>query len=157
RALVARAGTVTRQQLERHIAGMEDVEIVEGATYDALAASRVALVKSGTSTIEAALIGTPFVVLYRVSSMTFRLAKLLVRGVKHIAMVNVLAGREVVRERLQNEARGDILAGDLLAIWNGPKRDEVIEGLRDVASRLGEPGMAGRLAAWMVKRFGNRT
>lgn len=153
RALVARAGTVTRAQLENYIGGMEGVEIVEGGTYDALAVSRVALVKSGTSTIEAALIGTPFVVLYRVSSTTFRLAKLLVRGVKHIAMVNVLAGREVVRERLQEEARGDILAGDLLAIWEGEKREEVIAGLQEVASRLGEPGMAKRLAFWMVKRF----
>ncbi len=154
RALVARAGTVSREQLERHLNGFEGADIVEGATYDALAVSRVALVKSGTSTIEAALVGTPYVVVYRVSPLTFRLAKLLVRGVRHIAMVNVLAGREVVRERLQNEARGDILAGDLLAIWAGPKRSEVIEGLREVSSQLGKPGMAKRLAAWMVDRFG---
>jgi len=156
KALVARASTVNREVLEREIGDMKNVDIVEGDTYDALAVSYAALVKSGTSTIEAALLGTPFVVLYRTSDLTYAAAKMLVRGVKYIAMVNVLAGREVVRERLQSEARGDILAGDLLAIWSGRKRKDVIASLQEVSGMLGEPGGTTRLAAWMVERFGEK-
>jgi lipid-A-disaccharide synthase len=154
RILVARAGTVSHSMLEAMTAEYANTDIVDEATYDALAVSRTALVKSGTSTIEAAMIGTPFVVLYKVSNLTYRLARLLVRGVKHIAMVNVLADREVVRERIQDEARPELLASDLFDVWDGPERLKVQRGLEEVAASLGKPGATRRLASWMVSKFG---
>lgn len=152
--LIARANTVQKGVLASYIQNVPNVQIVEDGAYDALAAARVGLVKSGTSTVEAALIGTPFVVLYRTSPLTFLLARLLVRGVKYIAMVNVLAGREVVRERIQDEATADNLASDLLELWDGQGRESVTSGLKQVADSLGEPGATARLAAWVVDRFG---
>jgi lipid-A-disaccharide synthase len=152
--LVARADTVPAALLHELAGTTPGLRFVEGATHDALAVSRAALVKSGTSTVEAALIGTPFVVLYKVAPLTYRLARLLVRGVRHIAMVNVLAGREVVPERIQDEAEGELLARDLLALWEGERRERMERELAKVARSLGEPGATERLAAWMVERFG---
>lgn len=156
KGLVARANTVDRAFLDDYVQNVPNVQIVEKGAYDALAAARVGLVKSGTSTVEAALIGTPFVVLYKTSPVTFRLARLLVRGVRYIAMVNVLADREVVRERIQGEATPGVLARDLLELWEGPRREEVVSGLEQVASSLGDPGATARLANWIVTRFGAR-
>ncbi|MCB2200041.1 lipid-A-disaccharide synthase [bacterium] len=154
--LVARANTVQKGVLSDYLQNVPNVRIVEDGAYDALAAARVGMVKSGTSTVEAALIGTPFVVLYRTSPLTFRLARMLVRGVKYIAMVNVLAGREVVRERIQDEATAGHLASDLLELWVGERRDKTIAGLKGVAESLGESGATARLAVWIVDRFGGK-
>jgi len=129
-----------------------DLEIVDNAR-DALATARVGLVKSGTSTVEALLIGTPYVVMYKVSPMTFRIAKLLVRGVKYVAMVNVLAGRMVVPEHVQDDATPGRLAADLERLWDGDGREQQQARLKVVASSLGEPGATKRLAAWIARRF----
>ena len=91
--------------------------------------------------------------MYKVSPITFQLAKLLIRGVKNIAMVNVLAGREVVPERVQDDATPDRLADDLLGLWSGPARERQIAELQQVAASLGEPGATQRLAQWVVERF----
>ena len=152
--LVARANTVQKGVLADYVRNVKNIQIVETGAYDALAVARVGMVKSGTSTVEAALIGTPFVVLYRTSPLTFRLASWLVKGVKYIAMVNVLAGHEVVRERIQDDATAEILAQDLLDLWEGPSRDRTVDGLKQVAGSLGDPGATGRLAAWVMDRFG---
>ncbi len=154
RVLIVRAETVDRAWMESVADGRPWVRIVDGRAYDALAVARAALVKSGTSTVEAALIGTPFTVLYSVSGLTYFLAKLLVRGVRHVAMVNVIAGREIVPERIQGEATPGRLAADLRDLWEGPRREEVIEGLREVTRSLGEAGASRRLAEWIVRRFG---
>ncbi len=153
KVLLAQANTVDRQLLEQLAAGIPDVTIVDNAR-DALAASRVGLVKSGTSTIEALLIGTPYVVMYIVSPLTYRIAKLLIRGVKYIAMVNVLANREIVPEHIQDDANPRRLAQDLERLWDSEDRDKMTQRLKDLSSSLGEPGSTERLAEWMVERFG---
>ncbi len=92
----------------RALAG-EEVPVVVGRTADLLAAAGAAITKSGTITVEAALLGTPMVVAYRMSPLTLWLARRLVR-VDHFAMVNILRGRRVVPELLQEEARPAALA-----------------------------------------------
>lgn len=154
RALIARASTVDAAEILRITGRAKDVEIVEDATADALAVSRVALVKSGTSTVEAALVGTPFTVLYVVSPLTYLLGRLLIRGVKNIAMVNLLAGETVVPERIQQDATPLRLAADLDEMWEGEKRRQVEQKLSEVAASLGEGGATRRMAQWMNERFG---
>ncbi|MCB2211141.1 lipid-A-disaccharide synthase [bacterium] len=153
KVLLAQANTVDRKLLEQLSAGIPDVTIVDNAR-DALATSRVGLVKSGTSTIEALLIGTPYVVMYIVSPLTYRIAKLLIRGVKYIAMVNVLANREIVPEHIQDDANPQRLAQDLERLWDSEDRDKMTQRLHDLSSSLGEPGSTERLAMWMAERFG---
>ncbi|MBS1260929.1 MAG: Lipid-A-disaccharide synthase [Calditrichaeota bacterium] len=154
-ALVARANTVDRALLARLCEGHARVQVVEDSR-DALATAHVALVKSGTSTVEALLIGTPYVVMYKVSPITYELARRLIRGVRHIAMVNVLADRELVPECVQDDANPAHIAAELELLWSGRRREEQVNGLAEIAKTLGEPGATRRLAEWVVARFGNR-
>src|SRR5262249_12730219 len=94
--LVALAPALDRGPVERAFAAA-GARIVAGATHAALGAARLALVASGTATVEAALLGVPMVVVYRVSRLTYGLGRPLVR-VPHFAMVNLVAGRPVVPE-----------------------------------------------------------
>ena len=112
-----------------------------------LAHSAAALVKSGTSTLEAALEGTPFVTVYRTHPVTFAVARWLLR-VDRIALPNLIAGRDVVPEVLQNHATPDRLADLLLRLLERdcPERAEMITGLLGVRAALGEPGASARVA-----------
>lgn len=112
-----------------------------------LRTSRVALVKSGTSTLEAAVAGVPFVMAYRTSPLTYRLAQRLVR-VPHIALANLVAGERVVPEFLQDQATPEALAGalDPLVDEGSPARQTMLAGLEKVRGALGTPGAADRVA-----------
>lgn len=105
-----------------------------------------ALVKSGTTTLETALAGTPFVVAYRMNPVSYQLARRVVR-VPHIALANLVAGRRVVPEFVQNEATPGGLAEALRPLLaEGPARERMIADLRGVRARLGQGGAAERVA-----------
>ena len=128
--------------------------IVEGRTYDALAAADAAIVSSGTATIEAALLDTPMVVIYRVTPLTAALAKPLVRT-PYFSMVNLVAGRPVVAELIQNDFTPDRVAQQtLLLLRDSRARNELRVGLADVRSRLGPPGAVERAADAIVRLLG---
>jgi lipid-A-disaccharide synthase len=108
--------------------------------------SRIGLVKSGTSTLEAAVADLPFVMAYRTSPLTYALARRLVR-VPHIALSNLVAGERIVPEFIQNDASVDELAGALLPLVDdGVERRRMLEGLARVRANLGEAGAADRVA-----------
>jgi lipid-A-disaccharide synthase len=146
---LALAHTVPRAPVEAHIrtAGLE-VPVIEGDTYNLIAAADLALVSSGTATLECALLECPMVIAYRVSRLTGALARLLVRGVRHIGMPNIVAGREVVPELLQGRATGAGIVAAARPILDDPSRHAaIVEALGDVRRRLGRGGAAGRAAA----------
>ncbi len=154
-ALLVRANTVDQDTLHPYIAGRPWVHMVENGAPNALSVSRVALIKSGTSTVEASLSGTPFAVMYITSPTTYFLGRLLIRGTRHIAMVNVLAGKRIVPERIQERATPEQLCDDLLRMWDGKTRLKVQHNLKQVADGLGQPGATERLADWVITRFGS--
>jgi lipid-A-disaccharide synthase len=122
------------------------VSLVDGQAEAAVGASDVALVKSGTSVLEAALMLRPMVVAYKVSWLTYWVGRLLVK-VAAFGLVNLLAGRKVVPELLQAEASPERMAGELLALLDDPRaREAQLQGLREVRARLGEPGAPLRVA-----------
>jgi lipid-A-disaccharide synthase len=146
--VIALAPTLTVAQLrEEGRAALDGIRIVEGDTYSIVAASELALTASGTATLETALLGCPMVVAYKMSPLTYALARVLVRGVDHIAMPNILAGRELVPELIQGRAtaRNLIRAAENLMVE--PLRTETRSALLALRAQLGEPGAAARVAA----------
>jgi lipid-A-disaccharide synthase len=111
--------------------------------------ARAAIIKSGTSTLEAAIEGTPFVTVYKTSPGTFALARRLVK-LDNIALANLVAGRSVVPELLQDDATPERIAIELVPLMEreGLARKEMIAGLRSVRDALGVEGAADRVAAW---------
>ena len=111
--------------------------------------ARAALVKSGTSTLQAALAGAPLVVTYRVHPLTFMLAQHLVE-VPHVGLVNLVAGERIAPELLQDDATPAALAAALLPLLDsGPARDEARVGLARVKEALA-PNVPGRTTAERV-------
>jgi len=103
--------------------------------------SRAAMVASGTATVEAALIGTPFVMVYRVSDLTWKLGRRLVK-VPHFGMVNLIAGRQVVPELVQSDFTAEKVAAELRKVLEGEERDRMLAELSEVREKL-HPGVGG--------------
>lgn len=130
------------------------LRVVAGETYNALAASDVAIVSSGTATVEAALLDVPMVVVYRVSPLTATLAKPLVRT-PFFAMVNLIAERQVVPELVQDDFTPDRVAREALRLLQDPNaRATVRTGLAEVRKRLGPRGAVDRAADAIARLLG---
>jgi len=129
------APTLDRDFLKALIAGNSSIRLVSDA-MPALAQSRAGIIASGTATVEAALIGTPFVMVYRVSPLTYLLGRPRVR-VPHFAMVNLIAGEEVVPELVQqNFTPENVVARVNEIVPDGPIRYRMVAGLAAVKARL---------------------
>lgn len=141
------APTVPREEVASRFAGsgVEPV-LVEGRAPEVVGASDVAVVASGTASLEAGLMLRPVVVVYRVSLITYWVGRLLLR-VAHVALVNLLAGRRVVPELLQGDMRPERIATEVQRLWEpGPAREQLVSGLQEVRMRLGGPGASERAA-----------
>jgi len=114
---------------------------------EAIASATAAITKSGTITLQLAIAGVPMAVGYRTSRLTYRIARRLV-AVPHISLVNLVAGREVVPEHIQDEMTPAVLAESVLPLLDeaGGERANMLTDLEDVRLRLGEPGVAARVA-----------
>jgi lipid-A-disaccharide synthase len=146
------SGEELRPYLARH--ATLDVKVAPASTDAAVGASDAALVKSGTSVLEAALMLRPMVVVYRLSWLSYLVGRLFVR-IAHFALVNVLAGRSIVPELLQRQATPERMAAEIERLLEGgPARAEQLRALAEVRSTLGEPGAAGRVAEEIVRRMG---
>lgn len=120
--------------------------IVDGQADDVLAAADVALVASGTITVQAALHECPMVVVYRLSPLTYRLGKPFVH-VDTYAMVNLVAGRKVVPELIQDDFTPERVAAEALRVLTDPAHAARVRAeLRDVKARLGGLGASRRAA-----------
>jgi lipid-A-disaccharide synthase len=127
--------------------GSLPVHIVANQAQGVLACGTVSVVASGTATVEAALLGAPMVVVYRLAPLTYLLGRRLVK-VPHFAMANLIAGERVVPEVIQRELTPERVAAEVRALLDAPARREVMRArLAEVRRKLGEPGASGRAAA----------
>src|ERR1700732_4308878 len=149
-AVVAVAPGVNRTELEACFSSGNALRFVSGATYNARAAADLAIVSSGTATVEAALLGKPMIVIYRLSPLTAKLAKPLVRT-KFFSMVNLIGGREIVPELIQDDFTPTRVASEAISLLSASKESiqnlEVMRrGLAEVTRLLGPPGAVERAA-----------
>jgi lipid-A-disaccharide synthase len=153
-AVVAEAPGVNRSELEASFSPGDGACFVSGATYNALAAADLAIVSSGTATVEAALLGKPMIVIYRLSPLTAKLAKPLVRT-KFFSMVNLIAGRQVVPELIQDDFTPIRVAGEAVSLVSASQESVqklaiMRRGLAEVTQLLGPPGAVERAADAIV-------
>ncbi|HVC47491.1 MAG TPA: hypothetical protein VND90_09625 [Terracidiphilus sp.] len=131
----AAEGTDVLRTVSRTAGGAEGA--ISRTAGAALHHARASVVASGTATVEAALIGNPFVVVYRVSPLTFAIARRVVQ-VPHVAMANLIAGRRVVPELIQNDFTALNIVRQLAPLLpDGPPRQSMMQELNGIRDRLG--------------------
>ena len=127
-------------------ADLEGIRIIKEDSYSVVAVSEVALVASGTATLETALLECPMVIAYKLKPISYLVAWTLVTGVKNIGMPNILAGRTIVPELIQSQVTATNLvraAEDLLIESN---RSKLVNELKALRTALGAPGAPARVA-----------
>jgi lipid-A-disaccharide synthase len=128
---------------------------LEHSTYSIMAHSNACLVKSGTATLETACFGTPLVVVYRTSNLTYQIARRLIK-LKNIAMVNILAGENLAPELIQNHFTPENAASALYPYFTDRQRVAQIKAkLNEVRKKLGEPGASKKVAELALKIIWN--
>jgi lipid-A-disaccharide synthase len=158
----------TARELERRIPGLRVIvsaaptvqiapercpyPLVRSASFTVLRAADAALCKSGTTTLEAAVADCPLVVAYRTNPVTYAAARRVLK-IRHIGLVNVVAGREIVREFVQGALEPHAVAAALLPLLDtdSPERARMRADLRTVRESLGTPGASRRVAALAVE------
>ncbi|MEW6360870.1 MAG: lipid-A-disaccharide synthase [Acidobacteriota bacterium] len=135
-------------QFVREVIGLENqgfIKVVEGETYDALAASDVAAVTSGTATLEAALLGVPSVIVYRASKINYTLLRPLI-NVEHFGLINLIAGKRIVKELIQGDFTPLAVAEEINRLLNPDIASKVKSQITEAVSLLGSGGASRRAA-----------
>lgn len=142
-----KASTLDRAELQRDLDRADFViPIVEAGRYNAVNAADLVWAASGTATLETALLEKPMIVVYRVSWVTYWLARLLVK-IKYIGIANIIAGKAIVPELVQSDLSPERLVQESRAILNDhDARRTMIANLRKLREQLGAPGAANRVA-----------
>ena len=153
--LIAATPSLDTHPLARSMEGLP-VRLVNERTHAVLGSSELALVASGTATVETAILGVPMVVVYRLSPLSYALGRRFVR-VPHYSMVNLIAGQAVVPELIQKELTPERLADQALALLGDADRaSRMRAGLAEVRRRLGAPGASRRAALAVLPWLGAR-
>ena len=126
------------------------LHIVSESSREVLAASDVAAIASGTATLEAAILGTPMVIVYKESAINWHTLGRLIT-IDHFGLVNLVAGERVATELMQDDLNGETLANELLTLLDPQRNREMRRQLRDVAQSLGEGGASKRAAARVLE------
>ncbi len=152
RFILAVASSVPDGLAESLIAGSNlDIQLVKDQSSEVMAASDVLLVASGTATLQAAVIGTPMVILYRASWLTYVAARSLIR-VKWIGLVNIVAGRGICKELIQHHATPESLSEEAERLLVDQEYYQNMQhSLREVRAALGDPGASRRAAAVILE------
>jgi len=142
----AAASEELARKMSEQLADRQAIEIAVGQTAAIMQRSSVGIVASGSATLEAAYFGMPFVLIYKVAWPTYVVARLVV-NVDFLGMPNLLAGKEVVPEFIQHEAKPDAIVKDVrLLMEDSPARDRMISDFDAIISKLGGTGASERAA-----------
>lgn len=125
---------------------------VQGETLEALNASNAAAVKSGTTTLETAIIGTPFVIVYKTSPLNYALLRPLI-SVEHFGLVNLIARERLVKELIQQDFTPQILSAELFKLIEPENNRKMRSRLYEVAEKLGHGGASRRAAEAILREL----
>lgn len=139
----------TREIITRQNGG-PSIKLIQQQTREALAASDAAAIASGTATLEAALLETPMVVVYKESAMNWHTLGRLIT-VSHYGLVNLVAGKEIARELMQNDLTAEKLSDELLKLLDPANNKTARTQLAEVAHKLGEAGASERAAELILE------
>lgn len=147
RFVVACAPSINPKRVLKHFS---EIPVVWNRTYDVMASADLLLTASGTATVEAVIFGTPMIVTYKLNPITvLALAPLL--KVRRYAMVNILAGREIMPEYYQSKAKPELIAREAISILKNGRLESMRRELAEVRKKMGGPGASRRAAAEILK------
>jgi lipid-A-disaccharide synthase len=132
----------------------ENVKFVMDKTYDLLHNSATAIVTSGTATLETALFDVPQIVVYKTSSVTYWIVKMLIK-VPFISLVNLIADKEVIREMIQDDANQKNVTRELKLLIEGTRREDVLKDYKEIKERLETGGSASDNTARLMTHYLN--
>jgi lipid-A-disaccharide synthase len=137
------------------LAAAPGVEVVVNRTPEVMAASDLLIVASGTATLEAGIYGTPMIVTYRLNPATaYIFGPLVWLNTRLWALVNIVAGREIVPEMYQWRAKPPLLAREAISMIQGGRLPEIRKALAEIRHKLGQPGASRRAAEEVLKTIG---
>ena len=155
--LVPVASTLSRERIAESFSSDLPVTFSDSrqtSIYDIAQACELILTVSGTVTLQIALAGTPMVILYKMTPLTYAIGKRLVK-VDHIGLANIVAGRRVVPELIQNDATPENLVGEAVKILEDSRlAGQIRQELKLLRNQLGQPGCAGRVAEMVLEMAG---
>lgn len=147
-AILPVAESLSMEFVRNIVGDTQNVVLVSGQAKEILQVADVAVVASGTATVEAALAQVPFVVVYKLSQLSYPLARFLVRGIKNFSMANLIAGEQVVVELLQNEVTPECIAREVEIFLGDPDKGIALrKKLATVRARLAYSEKDGKTAA----------
>jgi lipid-A-disaccharide synthase len=132
------------------------IRIIHGHTREALAASDAAAIASGTATLEAALLSTPMVIVYKESAINWHTLGRLITS-PYYGLVNLVAGNETVKELMQDDLSGERVASEVLRLLDPATNKAMRQSLREVSAKLGPPGASVRAAECILRFLTPRT
>ncbi len=141
------APNLGREALSASVPASSGIHLIENATYDLMLHADAAIVTSGTATLEAGFFGTPMAVVYKTSPVTYAIGRMLV-DVRHIGLVNIVAGRGIVPELIQHECTPERLVATMTPLLtNAAVASAMRQSLSVVRERLGSGGASAKVAA----------
>ena len=154
--LVPLASTIRQEEVTSYLRGRDlNLTVVEGNTHEVIQICEMIIAASGTVTLEAAILGTPLIVVYKVNPLTYWLGKRLVQ-VEHVALANIVAGETVAPELIQHEVTSERIAQEAMGILEDSKRQAWIrQRFSEVREKLGSPGASARAAAIALELMGS--
>lgn len=156
--VLLQADSVSDEALDPHLQGpRQPIKVIKGQAYDVLQCCDAVITTSGTATLEIALMGVPMAVVYRLAPLTYLIGRMLIR-VPYIGLPNIVAGRRIVQEFIQNEARPERIAPEIERILTD--RDyarSMRQALRTVKEKLGTGGGSERMAKLVLEMLSDKT
>ena len=151
---IPRAATIAKDILEDSVrqAGL-NIRLIEGHNYDVMSVADLAIVTSGTVTLEAAMCGLGCEILYKSSPVSFWIAKRVVK-IPNIGLPNIVAGRQIEPELLQDDCTPDKIASTALELLEPERFAQLQRDLLEVKEKLGEPGAVKRVAELVLRMAG---